>query len=112
VISGSAAVRTPQSGQKRLASGRREPQFRQLAADMNLPRPRLCRLAIESAKRLGGASAERPDELAVVLVGHFPRAVIELELLQRGKCPIALFGELEAPPLAGARLVEPIVGSG
>ena len=44
-----------------------------------------------------GIAAERTDERAVVLVRHLSRAVIELQLLERGKRTVPYLGELELP---------------
>ena len=46
---------------------------------------------------LGGATPQRADELAVVLVRDLAGAVVELELLQRGERAIALLGERQPP---------------
>ena len=51
-------------------------------------------------------AAQRPDEVAVVLVGDLARAVVELELLQRGERPVALLREREPRRRSGVELVE------
>ncbi len=59
-----------------------------------LGRLRLLR-PVEGAQRLGRRAAQRPDELAVLLVADLAGAVIELELLQRGQRAISLLGECQ-----------------
>lgn len=54
---------------------------------------------VEGAQSLRCGAAQRSDEGAVVLVGDFPCAVIEFELLERGECAIAFLGEGETAPL-------------
>ena len=64
---------------------------------------------IEGAQRLGRRAAQRPDELAVLLVADLAGAVIELELLQRGQRAISLLGECQPLGLPFGRSVEPVV---
>ena len=64
---------------------------------------------IEGAQGLGSLSAERPDELAIVVVGDLAGPVVELELLEGGQGTVALLCEQEALPLLGREVVEPIV---
>src|SRR5581483_1775644 len=72
--------------------------------------PGRLRSELERPQRLRRPPAKRPDELAVVLVRDLPRAVVELELLQRGQRAVALLLELEAPALervpCGRRLAQ------
>jgi hypothetical protein len=65
------------------------PQFAQLAMRR--------RAHLEGTKRFGGATPQRADELAVVLVRNLARAVVELELLERRKRAIALLGQRKPP---------------
>src|SRR5919109_3380032 len=105
--SGAAARRTPHSGQKWAPSGIGAAQFGQLAADMHLC---FCVAGtpIERPQSFGGPPPEGPDELAVVLVRDLARSVVELELFQGRESTVALFGELEAPALAGVGLSQPV----
>src|SRR5438105_7298353 len=85
------------------------PQFAQLTAGMGLrsrnPRGR----GIERAKRFRRAPSQGSDLRSVILVGNFPRAVVELELLQCGQSPVALFGKLQTLLLERVGLLEPVV---
>src|SRR5207245_3376952 len=92
----------------RLRAGRRLPQFSHLAAGTN-PFPLRLRPQLERTQRLGGASAQRADELAVILVGDLPGAVVELELLERGECAVAFLRELERAAFERPELDDPIV---
>src|SRR3954465_14772263 len=60
----------------------------------------------ERAERACGLSAQRPDERAVVGVGHDSGTVVELELLQRCNGAIAFLEEREATLGVGAERCE------
>ena len=104
-----ASGRTPHSGQKRLFFGSLVPQFAQLPMRMDTALGVRFRSRVERLQRVGGAASQRTDERAVVLVGHLARAVVELELLQRGERAVALLDELEPPSLQHVGLVDSIV---
>ena len=48
---------------------------------------------VERAQRGRRTAPERPDERAIVVVGHLPGAVVELELLERRERSVPLFGK-------------------
>src|SRR5205823_5489500 len=57
-------------------------------------RPTL-RMRVHRPQRRGGAHPQRADEAAVVVVGDLAGAVVELQLAQRAKRPVALLERLE-----------------
>src|SRR5437867_637689 len=78
----------PQAGQKTARSGSCSPQRGQLGTDDAFMRGAFCP-QLQSPKRLRCTSAQRADELRVVLVGDLSGAVVELQLLQRGESAVA-----------------------
>ena len=64
---------------------------------------------VERAESVGRATTQRPDELAVIIIGHLARAVIELELLQRGERAVTLFRQGKPALLELVRMRETIV---
>src|SRR5712691_9136418 len=79
-----SSIRPPHCGQNRLSRAMREPQVGQLellATGANLRGIRL-RPQLERAQGLRRAAAKRTDERAVILVGHLPGPLVELELLE------------------------------
>ena len=67
---------------------------------------------LERAQCLGRTTPERSDLRAVVVVRDLARAMVELELLQRRECAIALLGDGEPPLLEIVRRLQPIVSYG
>src|SRR5262249_61586714 len=73
------------------------------------PLPLLRAAGVERPQRVGSRAGERADERAVVVVADLARAVVELELLERGEGAIALVEEREPLLLLGRRRIEPVV---
>ena len=63
----------------------------------------------ESFHRPGRFGPQRSDERTVVLIGHLAGAVVELELLQRVECTIALLHERQPLPPPLVERAEPVV---
>src|SRR6185437_12765068 len=96
VMSFATEVRTPHSGQKRAPSGTRAPQLPQLAGGTDpLLGFRFARTRLQGTESLCRAPAQGSHQNTVVLVGDFPGAMVELELLQGSEGAVALLGELE-----------------
>jgi hypothetical protein len=69
------------------------PQFGQSAMRAHPLLRRVLGAQLERTQELRGATSERRDQVAVVVVGDLARAVVELEFLQRRQGAVALFGE-------------------
>src|SRR4051794_2156271 len=78
----------PQAGQNCASGGSAAPQRRQLLATADT-RP-ILETRLERLQRLGRLPAVLADERAVIVVGDLAGAVVELELLERCKCAVAL----------------------
>src|SRR6266536_2922748 len=110
VASFSTEVRTPHSGQKRPSFGSRAPQLAQLAGGTDLPLGLgLAPTGLQRTQGLRRPPAQRPDELAVVLVGDLAGAMVELELLQGRQRAVALLRELQPAALELIGLAEPVL---
>ena len=67
------------------------------------------RAEVEGTQRFGGTTPQRADELAVVVVRDLAGPVVELELLERGECPVALLGQSQPPLLECIGPSEPVI---
>ena len=63
-----------------------------------MPAPDGGRPGLQATQRVSGFATQRTYELAVVLVGHFARTVVELELLQSRERTISTLCELQLTP--------------
>lgn len=85
------------------------PQLLQLATRADALLPRVLGSKVERLQRLGRAVSQRPDERAVIRVGHLAGAMVELQLLQRPERAVPLLGKSQSPLFQLVGRNEPIV---
>jgi hypothetical protein len=85
------------------------PQFGQSAMRADALLRRVLGAQLQRAQELRGATPERRDEVAVVVVRDLSRAVVELDLLQGRQGPVAFFGERQPSLSELVRCCEPVV---
>src|SRR5262245_55070724 len=103
------ATAVPHSEQNLALAGSFAPQLSHLARRTHTLLLGRLRLRFQRPQSLSDPQPQRANQLAVVLVGDLAGAVVELELLERRQCAVAVLGDLERALLQRAGLVQPVL---